>query len=519
MSRPVYIAATGHCSALGSDTGTALDALRAGRHTAGQRRLFDRDWPCHRLPLEDADWLTRARRAVQHVGRALMPALPTADACRCALFIASSSLQIGAIEDDARRHGMVSLPIDAAAFSAQLAQWLGISGTPWTFSTTCTSALAALDAASTQIRHGHLDHAVVLGIELANDTTLAGFAGLGLLADTPDGAGLVLGEAVAGVVLSAHSGTGWQLAACRLGVDSHSPTGPSPDGRVIARVIDAALNDAGIAATRIELLKPHGGGLAATAEAEGSALDVVFGPQRPPQREYKSAIGHTLGASGLAELTLLLADLAQAGEQPHHILLDLIGFGGSIGALVLSASTANHPAQQAGVQDTRSDALAANHSTQLELDSKTLSAQARALHGAPLRRAGALTEACLVGIARTLGARPPARSTAVLFASRSGPRHAFTAVLADLCLGGEAPMPFDFLATQAVLAALPMQKMWPDIDYVSHLPITGDEAVHLQRMTQLATAWLREGRHDRVLCGIVEPGDDLHRAQWHCFEQ
>lgn len=518
MNRLVYIAALGHCSALGSDTGTALAALRAGTRPSTRHRLLDRDWPCYRLPFDDPDWLTRARRAVRHVGQALMPALPTADACRSALFVASSSLQIGAIEEDARKLGTISLPTDAAAFSAQLTQWLGIGGTPWTFSTTCTSALAALDAAATQIRHGHLEHAVVLGIELANDTTLAGFAGLGLLADTPEGAGLVLGEAVAGVVLSAQPGTGWQLAACRLGVDSHSPTGPSPDGRIIAQVIHAALDDARLTAAEIDLLKPHGGGLSATADAEANALDAVFGTQDPPQREYKSGIGHTLGASGLAELTLLLADLAQAGAQPRHILLDLIGFGGSIGALVLSADTAAHSSLHTRELDVQPDACPASHATQLELDSKTLSARARALHGAPLRRAGALTEACLVGVADILQDRPPTRSTAVLFASRSGPRHAFTTVLADLCLRGEDPMPFDFLATQAVLAALPMQKMWPDIDYVCHLPITGDESIHLQRMMQLATAWLREGRHDRVLCGIVEPGDDRHRAQWHCFE-
>ena len=49
------------------------------------------------------------------------------------------------------------------------------------FSTACISGFSAIDAARSLIASGQIDEAIVLGIELANNTTLAGFAALELL--------------------------------------------------------------------------------------------------------------------------------------------------------------------------------------------------------------------------------------------------------------------------------------------------------------------------------------------------
>lgn len=347
--RPVYIAAVGHCSARGLNPASAATALVAGEDACTHRELLGTHHPWFALPLAETGWTARARAAIQAVGRQLCSGMDLAHAARLPLFIGSSSLQAGAIEADARHSGQVSMPVDAAAFAAGIAHWLGVAGTPWTFSTSCTSGFAALDAARGLIAAGLIDEALVLGCEFANDTTLAGFAGLGILAPTPKADGLVLGEAVAGLRLSAAPQAGWRIAACQLGVDGHAPTTPAPDGTVIETVIAAALAEAGLSAQDIDLIKPHHGRLASTDDAEAAALARLFGSRRPPEIALKRQLGHTLGASGPAELTALLAMLDHpAGRRrygsPQRLLLNLIGFGGSIAALVLERSA---PASEA----------------------------------------------------------------------------------------------------------------------------------------------------------------------------
>ncbi|AWI79232.1 hypothetical protein CEW87_07555 [Parazoarcus communis] len=521
MTRTVRIAAFAHCSTLGQRAHEAAAELARPACAPGERKVLGEAWPWFAMAVDDADWSARACTAITRVGSDLAAALPAPDWADTPLFVASSSLQMGALEHAARASGTTDMPPDAAAFPQQVADWLGIAGTPWTVSTTCTSGFAAIDAAASLIRQGVIDRALVIGIELANDTTLAGFAGLGLLARQAGDKGLVLGEAVAGVLLRANADSGWELAACRLGVDGHSPTGPAPDGRVIRATMDAALADAGLRADDIDLLKLHGGDLAATAEAESCAVSAVFGDARPATISFKHRLGHTLGASGVAELSLLLAVLDGKAQPPQHILLNLVGFGGSIGALVLRASPDAPPAQ---VEDTGADegtrSIAANECARIALafDSAELNARARAVAAAisapPLRRAGALAELCLAGVDACAPADEHAGATAILVASRSGPRQAFARVLEDLCLRSEAPMPFDFLATQAVLAALPVQKRLPGLDAFYYLPGTDDSALLWQRMAQLASAWLACGRHRHVLIGIVEPGAAQHRCEW-----
>lgn len=343
--RPVHIARLGHCSARGLDAHSAAAALLAGTDCAAERELLGTRYPWFALPLPEDDWTTRARNAIRAVGHQLTAGIDAARVAALPLFIGSSSLQVGAIEARARDHGTVDMPADSATFAAEVAGWLGVAGVPWTFCTSCTSGIAALDAAATLIGAGLIDEALVLGFEFANDTTLGGFAGLGILAPTADDDGLVLGEAVAGVLLSATPQPGGRIAACRLGVDGHSPTAPAPDGKVIEQVIAAALADAGLAADDIDLVKLHRGRLAGTDAAEAAALARLFGAAPAPEIALKRQLGHTLGASGLAELTAVLAMLdAPAGRarygDPRHVLFNLIGFGGSIAALVIEREVA-----------------------------------------------------------------------------------------------------------------------------------------------------------------------------------
>jgi 3-oxoacyl-[acyl-carrier-protein] synthase-1 len=356
MTRPVFIAKTALLCARGDSPAAVASALWNGGCGAGQRKLGERAFPYFGLPLDEHDWMVRAEQAIRQLAGQLgqlPPATP--------LFVASSSFQIGYFE---QLGAPFELPVAAASFSRQIGQCLGLNGPRTSFSNACTSGFSALDAASSLIAAGLIDDAIVLGVELANDSTLAGFAAMELLSRTagrPFDArrdGLVLGEAVAAVYLSAKPAT-WRIAGLRTGLDGFSTTGPNPDGSRIADVTVDCLNEANLKAADIELIKLQAAGSPGTDLAEANALRTVFGQRMPLLLSLKPGLGHTLGASGLAELAALLACLdadkipATAGfskvdpeialfpmverstEHIERALLNLIGFGGGLASLIV----------------------------------------------------------------------------------------------------------------------------------------------------------------------------------------
>ncbi|PKO35724.1 MAG: beta-ketoacyl synthase [Betaproteobacteria bacterium HGW-Betaproteobacteria-7] len=357
MTRPVYLGASGLVCARGASPTAVAAALAAGESGSDWRQHGNRRFPWFALPLAEQDWLTRAEKAICLVAESLGPLPPTTP-----LFVASSSFQIGLCET---RPPPYELPIANASFSRQLASWMQLDGPRYSFSNACISGFSAIDAARSLIAAGQIDGAVVLGCELANASTLAGFAALELLSPTAcrpfdrDREGLVLGEAVAAIHLTAKS-TPWRLAALRTGIDAWSITGPDPEGGPIAELLGECLQEAGLAADDIDLVKLQAAGSPGTDLAEANALRQVFATSPPPLLSFKSAFGHTLGASGVAELTALLACLdsncipatagfatadPQLGLQPttrnssqpvRHALLNLIGFGGGLASMIVT---------------------------------------------------------------------------------------------------------------------------------------------------------------------------------------
>ena len=356
MTRPVFIAQTALLCARGDSPAAVASALWNGECSAGQRKLGERAFPYFGLLLDEADWMVRAEQAIRQVTGQLGQ-----QRNETALFVASSSFQIGHFE---QLGAPFDLPVANAAFSQKIGEWMGLSGAKTSLSNACTSGFSAIDAARSLIAAGLIDDAIVLGVELANDSTLAGFAAMELLSRTagrPFDAqrdGLVLGEAVAAVYLSAQPAT-WRIAGLRTGLDGFSTTGPNPDGSRIADVTVDCLNEANLQAADIELIKLQAAGSPGTDLAEANALRTVFGQHMPPLLSLKPALGHTLGASGIAELAALLACLdadkipATAGfskadpeialfpmveRSTAHIeraLLNLIGFGGGLASLIV----------------------------------------------------------------------------------------------------------------------------------------------------------------------------------------
>lgn len=285
---------------------------------------------------------------------------------RTALFIGTSCFAADERDEstfgaDSRRH--VGLDPVANRIAAELA----LGGDIMLFNTACTASAVAMLHALRWIRLGLIDNALVMGVEICNRTTPAGFAGLQLVSDVlrpfdRRRGGIVLGEGVGAVVLSRTPGPfGLKLLGGATILDHFSVTTANPDGSSIERVQRAALASAGVDANEILGIKAHGTASPMNDSGEAAGILRVFATP-PPVCGLKPYVGHTLGACGVIELALLggalgggffpatpgfaeadpelgLVPTREAREaKDGAYLLNYFGFGGNNTSLVLERS-------------------------------------------------------------------------------------------------------------------------------------------------------------------------------------
>ena len=306
------------------------------------------------LPAIGDDWMGRAESIARAVAAKLRAKADFDSNIPC--FVGSSSHFIGALE--MQKDPALDPP---AGFARRLAGCFGAGGPVVSVDTACTSGITALGLAVDMIAAGRCDHALVLGVELSNRLSREGFAALGLLsagAARPcdrQRDGLVLGEAFAALLVS-RSGP-WRIAANASAIDPAGLAAPAPNEQVMAKAMRTALADARWRAGDVDLVKLQAGGSPTGDLAEARALRAVLG-HLPRHVSLKGAIGHTLGASGPAELALLIAALARGRVPPtegfaqsdpelgltpsggdaggvRRVLFNLAGFGGSVASVAL----------------------------------------------------------------------------------------------------------------------------------------------------------------------------------------
>jgi 3-oxoacyl-[acyl-carrier-protein] synthase-1 len=355
----VFVRAAELACALGTDLDAAVERLSGEPATPERNTAAGGAWPYCAIPVAEADWMKRAEAIARTVAENLRhrAALPPREWSALPCIAGSSSNSVGVWDRD----GYASLR-PPREFSRSLADWFGVRGPAMLVNTACTSGLSALDLALGLVRAGRFRDALVLGVEFANRLTVAGFAGLELLSPTAarpcdrDRDGLVLGEALGAVLVSAEP-RGWGIAALASRVDAGGLTGPAPNGAVIADTMRSALETARWPEAAVDLVKLQAGGVRLSDLAEARALRDLFAA--PPKAvSLKGALGHTLGASGPAELALLLRCL-ERGRVPgtwgfatpdeelglapsggdaqgvRRVLFNLSGFGGNVMSLAL----------------------------------------------------------------------------------------------------------------------------------------------------------------------------------------
>jgi 3-oxoacyl-[acyl-carrier-protein] synthase-1 len=352
--KPVHLAGRGLACSLGLDLEQAVFSLRHNPSGPVQHTLpgtLGGSYPYYELPFHAANWDARARQLIRRVAAEA----GAEQARQGVLFIASSSLDIGAAEQGAAQ-------MDLEAYADKIAGWLEWQGPVYVVSTACTSSMNALLAAHALLGQGEVEEALVLGVELDGRLTLAGFAALQLLSPTgskPFGKnrdGLVLGEAVAALRLSACETGQWQILGGANVVDGSQPTSASV--AAVEAMCRGALTQSGLQPQEIGLVKVQAAGSPGNDAAEAEGLHRIFS-QLPALVSLKAAMGHTMGASGAAEIALLSACLEhdawpdyqdgidpdlnvelarQAPSDMRRMLAAILGFGGSHAAVILERS-------------------------------------------------------------------------------------------------------------------------------------------------------------------------------------
>lgn len=338
----VYISGMGLVSSMGPNLGLALQNLTtaptlAHRKVKGLEPLF----PYHAIQYSALTWRERCETLIK---QALHETGCTNKSA--SIFLASSSSYAGALESG-EEHAK-NIP----EFLSQIASALDWQGSIHWISTACTSTHNAILAAKNALQAHVIDDAVIIGLELENQLSIAGFAGMQLLSTqaarpfAADRNGLVLGEAVAALHLSRQANR-WRIAGGAHVIDSSQPSGASQIA--YQKMLDLTIASAGFAKNTIDLIKVQAAGSPINDKTEAQAL-VEYFASPPPLITLKTLIGHTLGASGAAEMVLLLGLLQQtkwpvrlpATDPDLHvslatslpkttkqILACILGFGGS----------------------------------------------------------------------------------------------------------------------------------------------------------------------------------------------
>lgn len=100
-----------------------------------------------------------------------------------------------------------------------------------------------------------------------------------------------------------------------LSADAHHPAKPVEDAHGLVRALDSALRDAGRDPDAVDYVHAHATGTPVGDEHEAAGLNEVF-DSCPPVVSTKSALGHTLGASGAVEAALSVESISRGTIPP-----------------------------------------------------------------------------------------------------------------------------------------------------------------------------------------------------------
>ncbi|OIQ95662.1 3-oxoacyl-[acyl-carrier-protein] synthase 2 [mine drainage metagenome] len=237
---------------------------------------------------------------------------------------------IQGFDKGAHRLNPLAVPrITPNAVASQMGIRYGLRGPNMVISTACASAAHAIGEAFRKIQYGEIDACLTGGAEAPMTRfNFGAYCALRVLSKTNDEPtrasrpfdltreGFVMAEGGAVLILEEREYAirrGAKILAEVVGYASnsgaHHMVMPDPEGGDAARVMAAAIKDAGL--TRVDYINAHATSTQANDAAETRAIKAVFGDEakRIPVSSTKSMIGHSLGAAGAIEAVVCVKTL------------------------------------------------------------------------------------------------------------------------------------------------------------------------------------------------------------------
>ena len=350
MERRVVITGVGMVSPLGIGNQETWDGLIQGRCGIGPITRFDAaDYPC-RIAGEvkgfnPEDWVPKkdvkkmdlfihyAMAASEIAMRDAAFQVAPSEADRVGVFIGSG---IGGLPSIERQHAIllregprrvspffiVGLIVNMA--SGQVSIRYGAKGPNQAACTACATGTHAIGDAFEIIKRGDADVMIAGGCEsVIAPLSLGGFSAMRALStrnDDPEAAsrpfdagrdGFVISEG-AGVVILEELGHAVrrgarvyaEVAGYGTSGDAFHVSAPSEDGDGPVRVMQRAIQDAGIDPSAIDYINAHGTSTELNDFIETSSVKQVFKDHayRIPMSSIKSMLGHMIAAAGVVEL-------------------------------------------------------------------------------------------------------------------------------------------------------------------------------------------------------------------------